>query len=117
MSETEIKLSGLRVFAHHGVYDWEQDEQQLFLIDVELALPTPAEDDLLHTVDYSELLEEIADLTKFNRFKLIETLGARILDHVLAKPMVIRARVTVHKTQAQLNVDCGDVAVVVEASK
>lgn len=117
MSETEIKISGLRVFAHHGVYDWEQEEEQLFVIDIELTVPTPVEDGLSNTVDYSELLEEIADLTKFNRFKLIETLGARILDHVLAKPMVIRAKVTIHKPQAQLNVQCGDVAVVVEANK
>lgn len=117
MSETEIKLSGLRVFAHHGVYDWEQEEEQLFIIDIELTVPTPAEDDLSNTVDYAELLEEIADLTKFNRFKLIETLGRTILDHVLTKPMVNRAKVTVHKPQAIMNVSCDDVAVVVEAAK
>ncbi len=54
-----ISLTGLRVFARHGVHAAERKEGQEFVIDAVLWLdtrPAAAGDDLAATVDYGTLM-------------------------------------------------------------
>jgi dihydroneopterin aldolase len=53
-----ITLTGVRVRAHHGVYDFEREQGQEFVIDVSVAVDLSAAasgDDLGATVHYGEL--------------------------------------------------------------
>ena len=70
-------------------------------------------DDLADTVDYGALAAaRREDRRRASRCNLIETLGGRIADEVLADPRVNAVEVTLHKPQAPIPLDFADVAVV-----
>ncbi len=111
-----LTLTGLEVFAHHGVFDFERENGQRFVIDVELALDTSTAasgDDLAHTVHYGELAEEIAEAVAADPVDLIETLAERVAQVVLAHPPVDHVRVVVHKPDAPITVPFSDVSITI----
>ena len=116
----EITLTGLRVFGRHGVYDEERRVGQDFVVDVTLRLDTrraAASDDVADTVHYGEVAEQIAAIVSGEPVDLLETLAARIADHVLSLDLVEGARVTVHKPQAPIPLTFEDVSVTIDRAK
>lgn len=111
-----IAVSGIEVFAHHGVLDEEKENGQLFAVDVEVELDLRAvqrSDQLADTVDYGSLAEQVHRRVADERWNLIETVAGRVGDLLLEDPRVSAATVTVHKPQAPLGVPFRDVAVTV----
>lgn len=111
-----LTLTGLEVFAHHGVFDFERENGQLFVLDVQLWLDTAGAaggDDLAQTVHYGELAEEIAAAVAGDPVDLIETLAERVAGVVLAHPPVRQTRVVVHKPDAPITVPFADVSVTI----
>jgi dihydroneopterin aldolase len=110
-----ITLTGLRVRAHHGVFDFERSEGQDFVIDViawlDLA-PAARGDALAKTVHYGELAEAVTQAVASDPVDLIETVAERVARVVLGFA-VDRTEVTVHKPNAPITVPFGDVAVTV----
>lgn len=116
----EITLSGLRVFGRHGVYDEERRDGQDFVIDVTLrvdARRAAASDDVADAVHYGEMAEEIAAIVAGEPVNLLETLAARIAEHVLSHELVDAARVTVHKPDAPIPLTFADVSVTIDRVK
>jgi dihydroneopterin aldolase len=116
----EITLTGLRVFGRHGVYDEERRVGQDFVVDVTLFLdtrPAAASDDVADTVHYGEMAEQIAAIVGGDPVNLLETLAARIADHLLEDDRIARARVTVHKPEAPIPLTFADVAVSIERAR
>ena len=110
----QISLSGIRSFGHHGVYDAERRDGQEFVVDLVLDLDTraaAASDDVLDTVHYGELAQQVADIVAGEPVNLLESLAARIAAHVLGFALVQTVRVTVHKPSAPIPVPFDDVAV------
>ena len=86
-----ITLTGLRVHANHGVFDFERAAGQEFVIDVSVAVDLAAAasgDDLGRTVHYGELAEAVV-------------------------AAVDEVEVTVHKPQAPISVPFTDVSVTI----
>ncbi|GAA4915832.1 dihydroneopterin aldolase [Stackebrandtia albiflava] len=109
-------MTGLRVHAHHGVYESERRTGQDFLIDVTLHLDTSAaakSDDVADTVHYGALAEALVRLVSAMRVNLLETLAERIAAECLRDGRVDRCEVTVHKPQAPIPYQFTDVAVTV----
>jgi 7,8-dihydroneopterin aldolase/epimerase/oxygenase len=109
-----IVLTGLRARGRHGVYDFEREQGQDFLVDVtlEIDLARPAaSDDVTDTVHYGELAERLVAVVTGDPVNLIETLAGRLADVCLADSRVTAAEVTVHKPQAPIPHDFTDVAV------
>ncbi len=114
MTSDSITLTGLRVTAHHGVYDFERENGQDFVIDVTVWLDLRAaarSDDLAGTIHYGELAVEVTDAARGNPVDLIETVAERIAAVVLAHEQAERVQVTVHKPNAPISVPFADVAV------
>ncbi|WP_431218900.1 dihydroneopterin aldolase [Leifsonia xyli] len=115
-----IVLTGLRVRANHGVFDFERAEGQDFVVDVTAWLDlsgAAARDDLASTVHYGELAEEVVAAVERDPVDLIETVAERVAATVLDHEPVDSVEVTVHKPQAPISVPFGDVAVRIVRSR
>lgn len=111
-----ITLTGLEIFAHHGVFDFEREQGQRFLIDatvhVDLAAAA-AGDELGRTVHYGELAEAIIADVRRDPVDLIETVAERVAATALSFPGVSETEITVHKPDAPIDAVFADVAVTV----
>jgi len=115
-----IVLTGLRVRANHGVFDFERADGQDFVVDVTAWLDlsvAAAGDDLGSTVHYGELAEEVVAAVERDPVDLIETVAERVAATVLAHEPVDAVEVTVHKPQAPITVPFADVAVRIVRSR
>ena len=75
------------MLACHGVNPEEKVDKQRFLITAEIVTDfTSASetDDISNTVSYSELKKDIKAFCDENSFNLIETLGVKIAERILA---------------------------------
>ncbi len=112
-----ITLTGLEVYAHHGVFDFERERGQRFLIDAEVAVDlasAAAGDALERTVHYGELAAAIVAAVERDPVDLIETVAERVADVALGFAGVHTARITVHKPEAPIDAVFADVSVTVE---
>jgi 7,8-dihydroneopterin aldolase/epimerase/oxygenase len=117
MTSDSITITGLRAFAHHGVFDFERENGQEFIVDVTVWLdmsPAAGDDDLAETVHYGELAVAIVDAVKRDPVDLIETLAQRLASVALTFPAVIETTITVHKPNAPIEVPFDDVAVTIQ---
>lgn len=111
-----ITLTGVRVHAHHGVFDAERESGQPFVIDVTAYVDLAAAaagDDLTRTVHYGELAEAVVAAVERDPVDLIETVAERVAAVALGYPAVDEVEVTVHKPEAPISVPFGDVAVTI----
>lgn len=112
----ELAIHGVECFGHHGVFDFERREGQVFLIDLVLGLdtsPAAASDDLSDTVDYGSLVAQVKAAVERDPVDLIETLAQRIADVCLLDDRVEWVRVTVHKPDAPIDATFRDVALTI----
>jgi dihydroneopterin aldolase len=122
----KIKLTGLRVFGYHGVFDFERQNGQDFYIDCSVWIDgtkAALNDDLAKTVNYADLAKALVENAKSEPVDLLETLAQRLLDMVMnlgggdATGMIQKAKVTVHKPNAPIVYDFEDVSVTVKAKR
>lgn len=114
VAHDRITLTGLEVFAHHGVFDFEREQGQKFIIDVEVAVDLSAAaagDALEKTVHYGELAEAVVQAVERDPVDLIETVAERVTNIALGFVGVHEARVTVHKPDAPIDATFADVSV------
>jgi 7,8-dihydroneopterin aldolase/epimerase/oxygenase len=115
-----VRLSGLRVYGHHGVFEHERLIGQAFVVDAELEMSTAvaaASDDLSDTVDYGDLANRLAAVISGEPVNLLETLAARLVAECLADERVDAATVTIHKPQAPIPLTFADVAVTIRRTR
>lgn len=108
-----IHLSGLEVFAHHGVFDHERRDGQLFVLDIDVEIDATLaaqSDDLDHTVNYAALADAIHACVSRDPVNLLETLAARVLRTIFEYDSAQAATVTIHKPQAPMSVEIAGVS-------
>jgi dihydroneopterin aldolase len=117
VSAPAIEIRGLRVFAHHGVLDFERERGQVFVIDVWLQCASAAaetSDALADAVDYSAACGRVVALATGGPYQLLERLAAVIAGDLLDRFPVETVRVRVAKPHAPITHDLAEVAVTVE---
>ena len=115
-----VRLVGLLVFGHHGVFEHERRDGQEFVVDADLEMSTAtaaASDDRADTVDYGERATRLGAVVSGAPVNLLETLVARLADACLLDPRVEAATVTVHKPQAPIPLTFADVAVTIRRDR
>lgn len=115
-----IELTGIEVYARHGVLQREQETAQVFRVDVAAYMDTTAaasSDDLSNALDYGELAMEVREAVGDQSYKLIETVASKVADAVMAHPQVTRSIVTIHKPDAPIDLVFEDVSVTIERSR
>jgi dihydroneopterin aldolase len=109
-----IRLSGIEVFAHHGVFDHERADGQLFVVDVDVevdATAAAASDALEDTLDYGALASAVRDAVAGEPLNLLEALALRVLRAIFVFDQAHAARVTIHKPSAPMPVTLAGVSV------
>lgn len=116
----ELSITGIECRAHHGVFDFEREQGQPFLIDLTLGLdtrPAARSDDLADTVHYGLLVERVVEAVEGDPVDLVETLAQRVASVALADDRVEWARVTVHKPEAPIDATFADVALTITRNR
>ena len=116
----EITVTGLRAFGRHGVFDFEREQGQEFVVDVTMNVSTrrAAEtDDVTDTIHYGEVAERVAAIVGGEPVNLVETLAQRIADDLLSDERVVLAVVTVHKPSAPIAVPFTDVSITIRRGR
>ena len=109
-----ITIQGLRLTGYHGVFDHEKRDGQEFVIDLEIELDLSSAgstDELQTTLDYSVVVDQVAQRVTGESVDLIETLAHDLAQIVLGHPQPMAVTVTVHKPQAPVGHPVEDIAV------
>ena len=112
-----VELAGLEISGRHGVDDWERENEQAFLYDLELELAEPRTDSIEETVDYREVVELVRAVSEDRQFQLLESMAVAVADALLERFPAERVRVRVRKPQVQLAVPVEHTAASVERSR
>ena len=90
----KIYLTGLKVEAIVGIWDWERKIPQTVVIDLEMAADiaaAAATDDIADTLNYKDVAKRVQELVETGGFKLVETMAesiARLIVEDFAVPWV-----------------------------
>lgn len=114
----EIQITGLEIYAHHGVYPEENRLGQKFRVDAVLRLSTREAgrtDDLDRSVNYGEVSHFITKFLTEHTYRLIEAAieelaRALLLEYGQVKSVLL----TLHKPEAPIGLPIADVAVRIE---
>ena len=98
-----IRLKNLRLRTVIGVYDWERQDKQDVIINIEIdfdGAKAGQSDKLEDTINYKAIKQRVIAEVENARYFLIEKLATRILEIVMSEPKVRRATVEVDKPRA-----------------
>lgn len=100
-------LRNYKVNMRIGVYQFEQENEQCVVFNVDLfvplALSTPVADQLSEVLDYGLIRRTIIECTAHGHIHLQETLCDNIAQSLLAHPSIRAARVRIEKPDAYPN--------------
>jgi len=108
-----IHLSGIQVFAHHGVFEEEKTNGQLFVLDVDVeydASIAASTDNLEDTLDYAAVAVAVRDAVTGEPVDLLEALALRVITAIFAFERAEAATVTVHKPEVEMPVELAGVS-------
>jgi dihydroneopterin aldolase len=103
-----IRIKSLKLFAHHGVYDFEKKGGGLYEFDVELRIPdsSGSHDELQETIDYALVIERVKSISDGRSYNLLEKLAGDVSIAVLSvSPLIEEVIVRVRKTKIPLDAD------------
>ncbi len=115
-----LAVRGIEAIGHHGVFDFERRDGQVFVVDLVIGIDTrdaARTDDLQHTVDYGNLVAKVKNAIETDPVDLIETLAQRIADVALADQRVRWTEVTVHKPDAPIEATFSDVTLTITRTR
>ncbi len=114
----KIIISGLEVFANHGVYPAENELEQKFVVSATLFANLRAAgegDDLAASIDYGEVAHTIDGFLRTHTFKLIEAAAEACAQRLLEDyPALIAVRLKIEKPWAPIGLPLSSVAVEIE---
>ena len=98
-----VELHGIELHGFHGALDWEREQGQRFLFDVELEVgEAGASDRLEDAVDYRDVAALVGEVSGGRKYHLLEALATDLATELLARFPVERASVRVRKPQVVL---------------
>lgn len=113
-----IKITGLKVFAHHGVFPEETKNGQDFFVNATLFLdcrPAGISDDLTKSVHYGEVSQFITSFLQEHTYQLIETAAEQTVKALLvAFPLIEKIEFELCKPHAPIGLPFENVSVTIE---
>jgi dihydroneopterin aldolase len=116
----DIFIEGLEVYGHHGVPAEERVLGQRLLYDVRLTIDDcvgAKTDDVQDTVDYTEVIDVIVEVTTVNSYSLLERLAQATAEAILKKFPIDEVWVQVTKPHPPVACALASVAAAVELQR
>lgn len=113
-----VYITGLRAETIIGIHDWERNERQTVVIDLELGCDTtrPARSDKIsYALDYAKVSEKVLSLVESSECLLVETLAENIARMLTRDYGVPWLRLRLSKPAALEEAD--DVGVIIERDR
>lgn len=111
----KIRIEELKVFAHHGVFEFENINGQNFYVNAALEVDTEKagfSDSLEESVDYGAVCKLIERVMTENTCMLIETVAHKIATEILLNYSLVKnVTVEVRKPEAPIEMEFGSVSV------
>jgi D-erythro-7,8-dihydroneopterin triphosphate epimerase len=98
-----IRIEDLRLRTIVGIYEWEKENKQDIVINVEIefdgtkAIET---DDIADTIDYKSITKKIITMVEESEFNLIERIAGEAIKIIMENEKVEKASVRVDKPGA-----------------
>ncbi len=112
-----IRITGIKGFGYHGVYEAERANGQDFYVDVELEVDltrASVSDDVEDTINYAEVTDLVVEEITTKPVSLIEKLAGRIAERIKETyAQAALVTVTVHKPLAPVSVEVKDISVTI----
>jgi dihydroneopterin aldolase len=112
-----IRITGVKAFGYHGVFETERASGQDFYVDIELEVDltrASVSDDVKDTINYAEVTDMVVEEITTNPVSLIEKLAGRIAERIkVTFDQAARVTVTVHKPQAPVSAQVKDISVTI----
>ena len=112
----DINISKIKCSGKHGIYDHEKQNDQEFLVDIQINISDFSADDINKTLNYEEIVNLVIKFVNTESYDLIETLAKQISEHIVLKyakneSMFREIKVTVHKPDTILKDRTEDISV------
>jgi dihydroneopterin aldolase len=118
LGQQTLTLTGLRFDANLGILETEKVAPQPIQVDAELSLGLqpllPADDDIMHVLDYRKVRKIIIDECTAEHVNLLETLIGKLANRLMQLPNVKGVRVKIAKLE--IFADC-EVAIRIETGQ
>ncbi len=105
----KILIRNLKIFAYHGVHDYEKAEGQNFIFDIDafVDLSKPCEsDDVEDTVSYSAIVYETTKIFTADKYDLLEKAAQKVADGIFESFDKIQSlRIILKKPEAPIKAD------------
>ncbi|MCM1138879.1 MAG: dihydroneopterin aldolase [Muribaculaceae bacterium] len=112
-----IEVNDLRIFARHGVYDFELASGNIFIVTVHLRYPiydSMKNDNICETLNYAEVVDIIKKVMN-TPSKLLENVCFRLHQELIdIYPNIYGGMIRIAKTNPPIEADMKDVAVRIE---
>lgn len=113
----QIVIEELEVYGHHGVYEQEKKDGQIFVVDCVMDVSfgeAAVTDELAHTVDYGNVCLFIKKFFTENAFDLLETVAESLsTDIMYAFPGIHKLWLKIRKPEAPIPMEFSSVGVVI----
>jgi len=98
-----IFLGGLEIDTIIGIYDWERQQRQNVILDIEMAFDIKKAadtDDIQYALDYKTVSDRIISFVKTSEFFLVERLISEIAELIRHEFNVTWVKITLNKKGA-----------------
>jgi len=109
-----LHINSIRAYGYTGFLPEEQTLGQWFTVDLTIWLnlaQAAQTDDLTHTYDYSEVIQDIQTLIHTSKYKLIERLAEAIADYILQSENIEQVQVRLTKERPPVPNFTGNVTI------
>ncbi|MBU4451029.1 MAG: 2-amino-4-hydroxy-6-hydroxymethyldihydropteridine diphosphokinase [Actinobacteria bacterium] len=121
----KIKIKDLKLFGYHGVKQEEKTSGQNFLFNISIDIAKDSfekdgfyQDNILDTVNYSEIITLIKEINSKNRFNLLETFSEVLAEKIISySPLILKVKVRIEKISPPIKESIGSVGVELELER
>ena len=116
----KILIRQLKIDAIIGIHDWEKQQTQPLLFDMDLSFdchPAACSDDIKDALDYFEVCRQVTEYVASSSFELIETLAEQVAALVLQRFSCKKIKLTLFKPEAIANTQSVGIRIIRKANK